>query len=162
LRISAPLPFLETNRRRWVGTGGGFFGEGGKNRTARPAAADSISGNVSAAWSSLRQQVAKGLGVDGQIRGTTAGNQVSVDDHRLIHPAGAGVLHVVPDAGGGSDPLSLQDPGRDQHPTRVADLSDGFSRLMEGADGPEHPRVAAQFVRRPSAGDQEAVILFGI
>src|SRR5690606_38655644 len=99
-RIFGPaLPFLQTNRRRWTGIGGGFSGEGDKNRIGRPAAAGSIPGNGSAAWSSFRQQIAEGLGIGGKIRGTTAGDQVSVDYHRLIHPEGAGVLHVIPDTG---------------------------------------------------------------
>ena len=33
---------------------------------------------------------------------------------------------------------------------------------MKGADRLEHPRVAAQFIRSPSAGDQQTVIGSGI
>src|SRR5690606_32838386 len=156
------LPFLQTTRRRWTGTGAGFTGEGCKCGSGRPDASGSIPSNRLDAWSSCGQKITEALGIDGQIRWATAGDQVAVDDHRLIHPDGARVFHVVPDTGGGRDPLSFQNLGRYQHPSGVTNLPDRLSGFVKGADRLEHPRVAAQFIRSPSAGDQQTVIGSGI
>ncbi len=52
------------------------------------------------------QCVHERFGVRRQIRRATGGNEVSVHDDRFVEPDGAGVLHIVTDAGGGGYPAA--------------------------------------------------------
>ena len=87
---------------------------------------------------------------------------MAVDNRRRIMPDGPGIGHVIFDTRSAGNVFAFEDTGRNQHPTGMADLANNPFSPIEVADHLQDHRETTDRIGRPTAGNQNPVIVIRI